>query len=515
MKDRRNPEDAPPPPPADRSRAKAPPQLDWGAGGETPPSPELAPVPEAGAGDEGSASTEAPVAPADAPPPTEGAPADAAAVEAPASAEAVVEAGAEPAEGEAGKAARDGLPPEPEPHEPPGTEGGVQVGAVAPEGHPAPEEPPAEPASPEPAAAVEEPFVNVLEVRGMDWRAVRAAVAGAVAGERAERIISRMEERLAGGGPLGLAFEEYAAGPDDRAIQVGERWPLGEVWFVGDVHGDLLALEAALQHIDRSGGGADARIVFLGDLFDDGVHAAEVVLRVLELVLDGPMRVTVVTGNHDEALAYADGRFTSTVLPSDFTDWLNANPDHPWAARLGRLIIRFFQRAPRALFFPDGLLVAHGGVPHTDLHADLQRGGNWNDPRVLQDFVWLRAHPRARKRIPNRTTRGSEFGREDFAAFCAVATKLGRPVGRMIRGHDHVEERYAVYPAWARHPVLTINTLSHRLPREVFGEYERVPVVARWVRGELPEVRRLFVPAELIREVYPEPGGEVAAEVAG
>jgi hypothetical protein len=48
---------------------------------------------------------------------------------------------------------------------------------------------------------------------------------------------------------------------------------------------------------------------------------------------------------------------------------------------------------------------------------------------VLQDFVWLRAHPRARKRIPNRTTRGSEFGREDFAAFCDLATRLGRPVG--------------------------------------------------------------------------------------
>ncbi|HEX5872320.1 MAG TPA: metallophosphoesterase family protein, partial [Longimicrobium sp.] len=335
-----------------------------------------------------------------------------------------------------------------------------------------------------------------------------AAVADPPSGERAERIIARMEERLQGGGPLGLAFEEYAAGPGDRAIQVGEDWPLGEVWFIGDVHGDLLALEAALQHIDRSGGGADARIVFLGDLFDDGVHAAEVVLRVFELALDGPMRVTIVTGNHDEALAFADGRFQSTVLPSDFTDWLNANPDHPWAARLGKLIIRFFERAPRALFFPDGLLVAHGGMPHTDLHAELEQAGNWNDPRVLQDFVWLRAHPRARKRIPNRTTRGSEFGREDFAAFCALATRMGRPVQRMIRGHDHVEERYAVFPAWERHPALTINTLSHRLPREVFGDYERVPVVARWVRGELPEVRRLFVPAELIREVYPEPAGQ-------
>jgi hypothetical protein len=280
------------------------------------------------------------------------------------------------------------------------------------------------------------------------------------------------------------------------------------------VHGDLLALEAALQHIDRGGGGSGASLVFLGDLFDDGIHSAQVVLRVFELLLDGPARVTVIAGNHDEALAFADGRFQSTVLPSDFTDWLNAHADDPLAARLGHLIIRFFERAPRALFFPDGLLVAHGGVPHTDLHEALAAQGNWNDPRVLQDFVWLRAHPRARKRIPNRTTRGSEFGRDDFTAFCEVATRLGRPVQRMVRGHDHVEERFAVYPAWTANPVLTINTLGHRLPREVFGPYERVPVVAKWVRGELPEVRRLAVPPELIREVYPEPVDEAPAEVA-
>ena len=379
--------------------------------------------------------------------------------------------------------------------------------AAAPPADPPPPEPDSPPPPAAPVASPETASVNVLEVRSLDWNAVRAAVANPPSGERAERIIAAMEERLAGGGPLGTAFEEYAAGPDDQAIHIGDDWPLGEVWFVGDVHGDLLALEAALQHVDRSGGGADARLVFLGDLFDDGGHAAEVVLRIFELMLQGPMRVVVLAGNHDEALSYGEGRFQSSVLPSDFTGWLNEQcaAGHPWAERLGKLIIRFFRRAPRALFFPDGLLVAHAGIPHTDLHPELAESGNWNDPRVLTDFVWLRAHPRARKRIPNRTTRGSEFGREDFAAFCALATRLGRPVGRMLRGHDHVEERFAVFPAWAAHPVLTINTLSHRLPREVFGPYERVPVVARWVRGELPEVRRLFIPPELVREVYPEP----------
>ena len=510
---------------------REPPRTDWGApadasaspgraadgGAESPPSAERAV-------DGGAEPTSSPEAPVDggressaSPEPVVGTGTDAGIEASPspepeagARAEVPVDAGGADAGGVEGSGAgTDGQPPEPEPVAPPGAVEGeapqVEAPAAATPNSPGWASTPGPVRGAAPGAA---PAASVLEVRELDWDAVRAAVANPPMGERAERIIARMEERLEGGGPLGLAFEEYAAGPADRAIQVGQDWPLDEVWFVGDVHGDLLALEAALQHIDRSGGGSGARLVFLGDLFDDGVHAAQVVLRIFELLLDGPLRLTVLAGNHDEALAYADGRFQSSVLPSDFTDWLNAHADDPLAARLGHVIIRFFARAPRALFFPDGLLVVHAGVPHTDLHEELAREGNWNDPRVLQDFVWLRAHPRARKRIPNRTTRGSEFGRDDFTAFCGVATKLGRPVERMLRGHDHVEERFAVYPAWTANPVLTINTLSHRLPREVFGDYERVPVVAKWVRGELPEVRRLFVPAQLIRDVYPEPGGE-------
>ena len=74
----------------------------------------------------------------------------------------------------------------------------------------------------------------------------------------------------------------------------------------------------------------------------------------------------------------------------------------------------------------------------------------------------------------------------------------------MIRGHDHVEERWEVPAAYARHPVLTTNALSRRLPRELFGPYARVPTVARWLPGALPEVHRLHVPEAMVRELFPE-----------
>jgi hypothetical protein len=74
----------------------------------------------------------------------------------------------------------------------------------------------------------------------------------------------------------------------------------------------------------------------------------------------------------------------------------------------------------------------------------------------------------------------------------------------MVRGHDHVEERWALYPAYAANPVLTTVALSRRLPRESFGPYERVPTIARWVPGARPEVPRLRGPAALVRELFPE-----------
>jgi hypothetical protein len=305
---------------------------------------------------------------------------------------------------------------------------------------------------------------------------------------------------------LQLLFDDQRQNRIDRAVRIVD---LSEtpLWFIGDLHGDLLALEAALAMIDGESQRPDhgpARIVLLGDLFDDGGYGLETLLRVFELMLRHPGHLCLVVGNHDEALDYNGSRFTATVAPSDFSDFLNQNLAHEWIGRAGKLAIRIVAAAPRALFFPDGLLVAHGGFPLRDLHDRLAQIGDWNDPQCLSDFVWTRAHPRARKKLPNRTSRGSQFGYEDFAAFCELSARLGRPVTHMVRGHDHIEERYEIYPAYARTPVLTTVALSRRLGRELFGPYARVPTVARWIRGSLPQVYRLHIPEEHIRRCYPE-----------
>ncbi|MDF2972579.1 MAG: hypothetical protein K0R61_3029 [Microvirga sp.] len=351
------------------------------------------------------------------------------------------------------------------------------------------------------------PVLPVVEVRDLDWQAVRKAVDAPAIRARMHAIVERMEALLDRAGGPGMLFDCDRVDATDRAIRVSAPNAASPLWIVGDLHGDLLALEAALALIrdhPSPDGGARSRIVFLGDLFDDEGFGLEVLLRVFELIVEAPDLVCVVAGNHDEALSYDGVRFTSSVAPSDFTDFLNANLVHEWIERAGKLAVRLFARAPRALFFPDGLLIAHGGFPLVDLHPQLAETGNWNDPACLLDFVWTRAHPTARRKLPNRFSRGCQFGHEDFAAFCSLSARLGRPVTHMARGHDHVDERYAIYPAYHAYPVLTTVALSRRLRRERFGSYERVPTMARVVEAALPQVYRLHVPADLIREVYPE-----------
>jgi hypothetical protein len=346
----------------------------------------------------------------------------------------------------------------------------------------------------------------VVEVTDLDWQAIRQAVEPSAVRARMRAAVERLEVLLDRADGPGLLFDSDREHAADRAIRVATAEHAGPLWIIGDLHGDLLALEAALAQIRKHAGtdGTPARIVFLGDFCDDEGLGLEVLVRVFELIVEAPELVCVIAGNHDEALSYDGRRFSSTVSPADFADFLNANLAHEWIVRAGKLSVRLTAHAPRALFFPDGLLVAHGGFPLLDLHAALEQTGDWNDPGCLSDFVWARIHPKARRKMPNRFSHGSQFGYQDFDDFCALSARLGRPVTHLVRGHDHVEERYAVYPAYQAHPVLTTVALSRRLPRERFGSYERAPTLARVVTASLPQVHRLCIPANLINEVFPQ-----------
>ena len=69
------------------------------------------------------------------------------------------------------------------------------------------------------------------------------------------------------------------------------------IYAVGDVHGQLSQLEAALIAIEKDGG-KDAAVVFIGDLVDRGADSRRVIELIISLCDEG-WNFTILKGNHD------------------------------------------------------------------------------------------------------------------------------------------------------------------------------------------------------------------------
>jgi serine/threonine protein phosphatase 1 len=88
----------------------------------------------------------------------------------------------------------------------------------------------------------------------------------------------------------------------------------GRTIAIGDVHGDLAALERLLGRLPPLDGGDT--VVFVGDYIDRGADSAGVVSRVRRLAADGPARVVALRGNHEDAwLRVIDHGWFEFLLP--------------------------------------------------------------------------------------------------------------------------------------------------------------------------------------------------------
>ena len=74
---------------------------------------------------------------------------------------------------------------------------------------------------------------------------------------------------------------------------------MGRTFAIGDLHGDLHALDRLLARLPRLDG--DDTLVFLGDYVDRGPHSAQVVDRVRRLGDWIPAKVVALRGNHEDA----------------------------------------------------------------------------------------------------------------------------------------------------------------------------------------------------------------------
>ena len=95
--------------------------------------------------------------------------------------------------------------------------------------------------------------------------------------------------------------------------------------LIADVHGNVLALDAALADIESH---AVDRIVVLGDLAQNGPRPSETVASVMELEAAGAV---VIAGNTD--IAVADGDYATLAT----TDGASLGPARKRAEQAGKL----------------------------------------------------------------------------------------------------------------------------------------------------------------------------------
>ena len=226
---------------------------------------------------------------------------------------------------------------------------------------------------------------------------------------------------------------------------------------IGDVHGDLPALVAAVDAVRAKAAesGRGAFLFVLGDAVDRGPDSAGCAAFLMRLARgEDPARkdarLVFVRGDHDLALSRdpATGTFSSLVEPGDWADGLNALPeDHPDRA-VARAWIDFVREAPAAVLLRgegEGVLLAHGAVPHADLLPRLQTLDDVGAPDCDRDFAWCRLSSAPRK-IPNRASLFCDVGLDDLADFLDRLAELAGPVGHFVHGHEHAEEGCVATP---------------------------------------------------------------------
>ena len=172
------------------------------------------------------------------------------------------------------------------------------------------------------------------------------------------------------------------------------------IYAIGDIHGQLGMLQNALSRIEADGG-ADARVVFLGDYVDRGPDSQ----GVLDLLIEGERagrNWIMVKGNHDRMFArfVQDCEIADKHLPITLS-WL-----HP---RLGgretlasygvdvddnHRIFQVNERAraavpPSHLDFVNGLPLYHQEGELLFVHAGI-RSGLSLEQQSEDDLVWIR-----------------------------------------------------------------------------------------------------------------------------
>lgn len=221
---------------------------------------------------------------------------------------------------------------------------------------------------------------------------------------------------------------------DIRSDESFTDWPVvylpphGTALFVGDTHGDSLAVASVIRgegFIERVSSGEPVYLVVLGDVTDRG----KADIRNLELLLDLKMRfpanVFLLRGNHEElSLGQRFGLLQSCMKTFGFEQ----------GQEVFESLNAMYERWPGMAVTGNGIVAVHGGIPVEDIGSlvdlrdeDIVEEMRWNDPSAdVHQFVF-------------NYMRGGYylFGRDVFKRFMNT---IGARV--LVRSHEYVSKGY-------------------------------------------------------------------------
>ena len=256
------------------------------------------------------------------------------------------------------------------------------------------------------------------------------------------------------------------------------------VWFIGDMHGDFLALLLALNlahTYDHSllahhGGlplDVPTHLFFLGDFIDEGPHAAETVAWLLASRAGqtfGGQRFsfTALVGNHDEGLAYDEKLrgFWTPVTPSNFFWQLNYS-SCPLAIDFGKAVCSFFRGLPRMALLNNTIMAVHGGIPRAELTAAIRNMEDLESAVALDDYIWGHLLEDRYEGIPDKRGDSVWIDHCEFDRFIKVFGRIkGAEPRLLLRGHDHKPRNFKWLERYRNCRVLTLNnfTVNERGP---------------------------------------------------
>ena len=321
-------------------------------------------------------------------------------------------------------------------------------------------------------------------------------------------------DRLIGPGPGAMAAEFRPNGR--RVLRLNEIAEDEPLWIIGDVRGDVLALETTLGFIDEATEkNRSPQIVFLGDLIGGMMGDAACLAIALERFAAAPTRTIVLAGDRELTLLASSANAVEDRKPRGLAEM----PVQPAQVKALENLIRVFsslvEKLPVAAICPGGILLAHSAPPRASILSTLHNADELEaQPDVLRAFTFDRLHAREARVISSALHGATPAESEDFSESISALNRIfGMPVTRMVRGQDAAPEGHRWFRNYGEGVVLTLTTMGDVLANDAGGG-RRNPCVARLKSGRL-RVVRFEIPEDIAltaEQIFPRKVATAAQE---